>query len=70
MLDTIGGHDAVSMAAVCPSVVIAVPSVGGVVHHPTEFTTEEDRVLGATILTEMLWTFCANGNVLLEQRSS
>jgi N-carbamoyl-L-amino-acid hydrolase len=70
MLDTIGGHDAVSMAAVCPSVVIAVPSVGGVMHHPTEFTTEADRALGATILTGMLWAFCAGGNILMEQPSS
>ena len=63
-LDTIGGHDAVSMAPVCPSIVIAVPSVGGVIHHPTEFTSEEDRLLGAEILTGMLWRFCTQGNIL------
>ena len=63
-LDTIGGHDAVSMAAVCPSIVIAVPSVGGVIHHPTEFTSEEDRLLGADVLAGMLWRFCAEGNIL------
>ena len=69
MLDTIGGHDAVSMAAICPSIVIAVPSVGGIMHHPNEFTTEADRALGAEILTDMLWRFCARGNVL-EQPAS
>ena len=67
MLPTIGGHDAVSMAAVCPSVVIAVPSVGGVIHHPTEFTSEVDRALGASILTRMLWRFCAEGNVIAKR---
>ena len=64
MLSTIGGHDAISMASVCPSIVIAVPSVGGVIHHPTEFTSEEDRALGTSILTGMLWRFCAEGNVI------
>lgn len=64
LLDTIGGHDAVSMTAVSPAVVIAVPSVGGVIHHPTEFTTPEDRLLGTEILSAMLWKFCLNGNIL------
>ncbi len=64
LLDTIGGHDAISMTAVSPAVVIAVPSVGGVIHHPTEFTTPEDRLLGTEILSAMLWKFCVNGNIL------
>ncbi|WHO82773.1 Zn-dependent hydrolase [Rhizobium leguminosarum] len=64
LLDTIGGHDAVSMTTVSPAVVIAVPSVGGVIHHPTEFTTPEDRLLGAEILSAMLWKFCLDGNIL------
>ncbi|QND54652.1 Zn-dependent hydrolase (plasmid) [Phyllobacterium sp. 628] len=63
-LDTIGGHDGVALADKCPSIVIAVPSVGGVIHHPTEFTTPEDRVIGTRILTSMLWDFCMLGNVL------
>ena len=54
MLDTVAGHDGVSMAAVCPSLVMALPSVGGVIHHPTEFTSEADRELGANILAGML----------------
>ena len=54
-LDTVAAHDAVSMLAVCPSVVIAVPSAGGVCHHPSEFTTDSDLQLGAAILTDMLW---------------
>ncbi|TIM17886.1 MAG: M20/M25/M40 family metallo-hydrolase, partial [Mesorhizobium sp.] len=54
-LDTIGGHDAVSMSAVTPAIVIGVPSVGGVIHHPTEFTTPEDRLLGTELLAGMLW---------------
>lgn len=61
LLDTIGGHDAISLAAICPSIVIAVPSVAGVMHHPTEFTTEADRELGAAVLAGMLWRFCEDG---------
>lgn len=63
-LDTIGGHDGVALADKCPSIVIAVPSVDGVIHHPTEFTTPEDRAIGTRILTAMLWDFCIHGNVL------
>lgn len=63
-LDTIGGHDAISMSSVTPAVVIGVPSVGGVIHHPTEFTTPDDRLLGVQILTAMLWQFCTGGNIL------
>ncbi|MCR5859396.1 Zn-dependent hydrolase [Mesorhizobium sp. J428] len=63
-LDSIGGHDSISMAAVTKAIVINVPSVGGVIHHPNEFTTPEDRVFGVEVLTAMLWRFCVDGNVL------
>ena len=63
-LSTVGGHDAVAMSVVSPAVVLAVPSVGGVIHHPTEFTTPEDRLLGTEILAAMLWEFCVHGNLL------
>lgn len=63
-LDSIGGHDSISMAAVTRALVINVPSVGGVIHHPSEFTTPEDRAFGVEVLAAMLWRFCADGNVL------
>lgn len=62
-LDSKAGHDAISMAAVTKCLVINVPSVGGVIHHPTEFTTPEDRAFGVQVLTEMLWRFCTDGDV-------
>ena len=65
MLDTVAGHDGVSMTAVCPALVMAVPSVGGVIHHPTEFTSEADRELGANILAGMLWR-CVAGDGLTD----
>ena len=60
-LDTIAGHDAIPMAAVCPSVLLMVPSVGGVCHHPDEFTHPDDVVLGADILARVLWRLCIDG---------
>jgi beta-ureidopropionase / N-carbamoyl-L-amino-acid hydrolase len=60
-LDTTGGHDAVALSAVCPSVVLAVRSQGGVIHHPTEFTTEPDRALATQILADMLYTMASGG---------
>lgn len=60
-LDTIGGHDAVSLSAVCPAIVLAVPSVGGVMHHPTEFTRSEDQAFGTQILADMLMMLATQG---------
>ncbi|MBP2548561.1 N-carbamoyl-L-amino-acid hydrolase [Neorhizobium galegae] len=60
-LDTIGGHDAVAMSAACPSVVLAVQSRDGVIHHPTEFTSPEDQALGTQILADMLYSIACDG---------
>ncbi|MEO9340874.1 Zn-dependent hydrolase [Mesorhizobium sp. SB112] len=63
-LDSIAGHDSIAMAPVTKALVINVPSVGGVIHHPTEFTTLEDRAFGVQVLTGMLWRFCVDDNFL------
>ncbi|MEZ5904282.1 MAG: hypothetical protein R3C69_03965 [Geminicoccaceae bacterium] len=34
-LDTIAAHDAVPMARLCPSIVVATPSIGGICHSPS-----------------------------------
>ncbi|MBA8853585.1 N-carbamoyl-L-amino-acid hydrolase [Ochrobactrum intermedium] len=60
-LDTVGGHDAVALSDVCPSVVMAVRSKDGVIHHPTEFTTPEDQALGTQILADMLYDIACEG---------
>lgn len=60
-LDTIGGHDAVAMSGVCPSVVLAVHSRDGVIHHPTEYTSPEDQALGTQILADMLYRLACEG---------
>jgi beta-ureidopropionase / N-carbamoyl-L-amino-acid hydrolase len=60
-LDTIGGHDAVAMSAVCPSVVLAVRSRDGVIHHPTEFTSAADQAFGTQVLADMLYAIATEG---------
>ncbi|MCR9086978.1 MAG: Zn-dependent hydrolase [Rhodobacteraceae bacterium] len=53
-LDTIGGHDAVAVNDIMPSIVIAVPSVNGVIHRNDEFTSLEDLAAGANVLLDMV----------------
>ncbi len=60
-LDTVSGHDAVSLSAVCPALILAVPSVGGVIHHPTELTAPEHQAFGAQILADMLLALATQG---------
>ncbi|MCP4152970.1 MAG: Zn-dependent hydrolase [bacterium] len=44
------GHDAQMMAAVCPTAMIFVPSVGGISHNIDEFTTPADIEAGLNVL--------------------
>lgn len=53
-LDTIAGHDAVALNAILPAIVIAVPSVGGVIHRHNEYTSPEDLAAGNDVLAEMI----------------
>jgi N-carbamoyl-L-amino-acid hydrolase len=46
------GHDAQSLAAVCPTGMVFVPSVGGCSHSAREFTEWEDCVNGANVLLQ------------------
>ena len=48
------GHDAMSMAALCPVAMIFVPSRAGVSHSPAEFTSEADCSNGAKLLLATL----------------
>src|SRR5690606_15082244 len=63
-LETIGGHDAVPVSRKMPGLVFAIPSVGGVIHHPTEFSRDEDLVHGAEVLAAMLWALNRAGGDL------
>ena len=45
------GHDAQVLAQVMPSSMLFVPSIGGISHHWTENTSDEDIGLGAQVYT-------------------
>ena len=51
-LPSLAGHDAQSMAHICPAGLFFVPSVGGYSHSSKEFTSEDDCVRGANTLLQ------------------
>lgn len=50
------GHDAQSLAAICPAGMLFIPSQGGVSHSPREFSHWEDCVNGANVLLQAALT--------------
>jgi len=48
------GHDAQFLARIMPSSMLFVPSIGGISHHWTENTSDEDIVLGAQVYADAL----------------
>lgn len=50
-LETMAGHDSVAMNRIAPSVMMFIPSVGGVSHCEREFSTDDDMLRGLDVLT-------------------
>jgi len=48
------GHDAQWLARKLPAAMLFVPSIGGISHHWSENTSDEDIVLGAQVLTDAI----------------
>jgi N-carbamoyl-L-amino-acid hydrolase len=48
------GHDAQYLARALPAAMLFVPSIGGISHHWTENTSDEDIVLGAQVFCDAL----------------
>ena len=48
------GHDAQMMARIAPSAMIFVPSRGGISHNPREHTDDEQLILGAQMLLDVV----------------
>ena len=46
------GHDSVLIAALCPSAMLFVPSVGGITHNPREYSTKEQVARGAQVMLD------------------
>lgn len=53
------GHDAQSLAPICPIGMIFVPSVGGISHSPREHSRPEDLVNGANVLLRTVMDLAA-----------
>lgn len=53
-LATIAAHDAIRIAEICPSIVVAVRSIGGICHNAVEYSAPEDLAAGARILVRVL----------------
>jgi N-carbamoyl-L-amino-acid hydrolase len=46
------GHDAQWLARKLPAAMMFVPSIGGISHHWSENTADDDLVLGAQVFTD------------------
>lgn len=53
-LETMAGHDSVAMNRIAPSVMMFIPSVGGVSHCEREFSTDDDMLRGVETLTGVI----------------
>jgi N-carbamoyl-L-amino-acid hydrolase len=53
------GHDAQFIAKLVPAVMLFVPSIGGISHHWSENTSDEDLALGAQVLVDGAARFLA-----------
>lgn len=58
---TVAGHDSTNMKDTVPTVMLFVPSVGGVSHSLQEFTKDEDLVSGLHHLTEVVRRLAGGG---------
>ena len=48
------GHDAQVIAPLVPSAMMFVPSIGGISHHWTENTSDEDIAVGAQVFVDAI----------------
>jgi N-carbamoyl-L-amino-acid hydrolase len=48
------GHDAQYLARKVPAAMLFVPSIGGISHHWSENTSDEDIVLGARVFVDAI----------------
>jgi allantoate deiminase len=57
MMNSGAGHDAMELASVWKTAMLFVPSIGGITHHPDEFTPFAALEKGAQVLLHMLLDF-------------
>jgi beta-ureidopropionase / N-carbamoyl-L-amino-acid hydrolase len=62
-MDTVAGHDAISLLGLCPVGLIFVPSIGGITHNEAENTAPDDIAAGLTLCTLAASRLCRAGGV-------
>lgn len=62
-LDTVAGHDAISLVGHCPVGLMFVPSQGGLSHNEREYTAPEHLDAGLDVMTDVLMRLCREGHV-------
>lgn len=65
-VDTVSGHDAISLLDVCPTGLVFVPSAGGIAHNEREYTAPEDLDAGFRLLVEAATRLCQSGGSVAE----
>lgn len=55
-----GGHDSQTMAALCPTALVFVPSKGGISHSPEEDTDWSDIEVGARLMLRTVNALCSD----------
>ena len=51
---TLAGHDSTNLKDVVPTVMLFVPSEGGISHNERDYTRDSDLAAGADVLTRVL----------------
>lgn len=59
-IDTVSGHDALSLLDLCPTGLMFVPSVGGIAHNENEDTHSDDLDTGMTVLMAVAQRLCTS----------
>lgn len=60
-VDTVSGHDAISLSQVTPTVLFFVPSAGGIAHNEGEYTSPEDLEAGLDVMAGVIGRMCLTG---------
>ncbi|KQP13957.1 allantoate amidohydrolase [Methylobacterium sp. Leaf93] len=60
-MDTVAGHDAISLLGQCPTGIVFVPSVDGIAHNEAELTRPADLEAGLAVALRAAWRLCRAG---------
>lgn len=59
-IDTVAGHDALSLIGLCQTALVFVPSIGGIAHNEAEATGDMDIDAGTSVLLEAAFRLCGD----------